>query len=148
MTKYAANAFLATKISFINEISQLAERLGADIKEVARGMGYDSRIGKQFLNSGCGYGGSCFPKDMAALVFIARQLDSPAYILEAVQRTNEQQKKVLFDKIDHYFAGDLSDRRICLWGLAFKPGTDDIRAAPSLNHHGALVGSRSGGSGL
>ena len=132
LTKYASNAFLATKISFINEMSQLAERLKADINEVKQGMGYDQRIGNQFLNPGCGYGGSCFPKDVSALEALAKQLDYQPHILAAVQKTNEQQKQVLFDKILHYFNDDLSGRRIALWGLAFKPGTDDIRCAPSL----------------
>ena len=132
LTKYAANAFLATKISFINEMSQLAERLGADIDQVQQGMGYDHRIGRHFLNPGCGYGGSCFPKDVAALEILAKQFDYQPYILEAVQKRNEQQKCVLFEKIRRYFNDDLAGRCIALWGLAFKPGTDDIRCAPSL----------------
>jgi len=132
LTKYASNAFLATKISFMNEMSQLAERLRVDINEVKLGMSYDRRIGDQFLNAGCGYGGSCFPKDIAALRKVAEQLDYRPYLLEATHITNEQQKRILFDKILDYFEGDLSERCIALWGLAFKPGTDDIRSAPSL----------------
>lgn len=132
LTKYASNAFLATKISFMNEMSQLAERLNADINAVKLGMGYDKRIGDQFLNPGCGYGGSCFPKDVAALEALANEYDYDAQILKAVDQTNERQKTVLFQKIEQYFDGDVSKRCIALWGLAFKPGTDDIRCAPSL----------------
>ncbi len=132
LTKYASNAFLATKISFMNEMSQLAERLGADINEIKKGMGYDKRIGKQFLNSGCGYGGSCFPKDVSALECLAKDLGYSARILQAVQETNEQQKAILFHKISRYFGGELAGKNIALWGLAFKAGTDDIRSAPSL----------------
>lgn len=132
LTKYASNAFLATKISFMNEMSLLAERLGADIDEVKRGMGYDSRIGDQFLNPGCGYGGSCFPKDVSALHFMAQQSGLPSRMLDAVQQVNQHQKSILFQKISHYFNGDLNGRRVAVWGLAFKPGTDDIREAPSL----------------
>ncbi len=132
LTKYASNAFLATKISFMNEMSQLAERLDVDINEVKLGMSYDRRIGDQFLNAGCGYGGSCFPKDIAALRKIAEQLGYRPHMLEATHVINEQQKRVLFRKIFDYFEGNLSERCIALWGLAFKPGTDDIRSAPSL----------------
>lgn len=132
LTKYACNAFLATKISFMNMMSQLAEHCGADIHEMQQGMGYDPRIGDQFLNPGCGYGGSCFPKDVSALEALAKALGYPMPILEAVQVTNERQKSVLFQKILQYFDGNLSGRRIALWGLAFKPGTDDVRCAPSL----------------
>lgn len=132
LTKYASNAFLATKISFMNEMSQLAERLDADINEVKKGMGYDKRIGPAFLNPGCGYGGSCFPKDVSALEFLAEDLGYSARILKAVQETNKQQKEVLFHKIASYFDQDLKGKTIALWGLAFKPGTDDLRDAPSL----------------
>jgi len=132
LTKYASNAFLATKISFMNEMSHLAERLGADINEVKKGMGLDKRIGKEFLNPGCGYGGSCFPKDVSALECLAKDLGYSAKILEAVQETNKLQKEVLFHKISAYFDHNLKDRTIALWGLAFKPGTDDLRDAPSL----------------
>lgn len=131
-TKYASNAFLATKISFMNEMSQIAERLGADINEIKSGMGYDTRISGQFLNPGCGYGGSCFPKDVSALAALSNQLDYHPHILTAVQTTNAQQKAVLFEKIRDFFDGDLTGRCVALWGLAFKPGTDDIRSASSL----------------
>lgn len=130
-TKYAANAFLATKISFINEMSHLAEKMGADIEQIKRGLGFDKRINIQFLNPGCGFGGSCFPKDVAALQSFARHLDCPAYITSAVLKTNEIQKKILFEKIYHFFNGDLKDKTVALWGLSFKPNTDDVREAPS-----------------
>ena len=132
LTKYASNAFLATKISFMNEMSQIAERLNADINEVKKGMGYDQRIGSRFLNSGCGYGGSCFPKDVSALEALANNLGYEAKILRAVQETNRKQKTVPFHKISAYFDHDLKGRTIAIWGLAFKPGTDDLRDAPSL----------------
>lgn len=131
-SKYASNAFLATKISFMNEMSQLAERFSVDIEQVKTGMGLDPRIGKQFLNPGCGYGGSCFPKDVDALIAASKERAYEPQILSAVQATNDKQKMVLFDKISRYFSGDLQGRCIALWGLAFKPGTDDIRCAPSL----------------
>ncbi len=131
LSKYAANAFLATKISFMNEMSQLAEHYGADIELVRQGMGLDPRIGKQYLNPGCGFGGSCFPKDVAALKYMADQVNFKSHILDAVMLTNENQKAVLFQKINHYFADQLRGKVIALWGLAFKPNTDDVRAAPS-----------------
>lgn len=131
LTKYASNAFLATKISFMNEISQLAEKLGADIEQVRQGMSYDQRIGRHFLYAGCGYGGSCFPKDVNALISMGRDLDHPLSILCAVDKVNMNQKKILFKKISDYFHGNLSDKTIALWGLAFKPNTDDMREASS-----------------
>ncbi|WP_111495924.1 MULTISPECIES: UDP-glucose dehydrogenase family protein [Marinobacter] len=131
LTKYAANAMLATKISFMNEIANLAERLGADIEAVRRGIGSDPRIGYHFIYPGCGYGGSCFPKDVTALSRTARDCDYEARLLNAVEAVNMAQKHVLFDKVSHYFGGDLSGKTIALWGLAFKPNTDDMREASS-----------------
>lgn len=130
-TKYVANALLATKISFINEMANLCERLGADINEVRRGIGYDRRIGFQFLHPGVGFGGSCFPKDLAALASIARQCGLPLRIIEAVLEVNERQKRVLLDKMRRHY-GSLTGRVIAVWGLSFKPRTDDIREAPAL----------------
>jgi UDPglucose 6-dehydrogenase len=132
MTKYVANALLATKISFINEMANLCERMAADIDDVRRGIGHDSRIGFAFLFPGAGYGGSCFPKDVQALVSMARALDVEPRILEAVHEVNLRQKTVLGQRIVEHFAGDLAGRTIAVWGLAFKPRTDDIRDAPSL----------------
>ncbi len=132
LTKYASNAFLATKISFINEMSHIAERLGADIEQVRRGMSMDPRIGEHFLFAGCGYGGSCFPKDIQALEKTARDVGYEATILSVVETVNERQKRVLFQKINHYFQNNLKGKVIALWGLAFKPNTDDLRAASSL----------------
>ena len=131
-TKYAANAMLATRISFMNELALLAERLGADIEQVRTGMGTDPRIGTHFLYAGTGYGGSCFPKDVKALVHTARAAGQELRILQAVQDVNQRQKHVLVDKIVARFGADLQGRRFALWGLAFKPGTDDMREAPSL----------------
>ncbi|WP_203141174.1 UDP-glucose dehydrogenase family protein [Marinobacter mangrovi] len=131
LTKYAANAMLATKISFMNEVSNLAERLGADIESVRRGIGSDPRIGYHFIYPGCGYGGSCFPKDVTALSRTARDCDYEARLLNAVEAVNMAQKHVLFDKVSHYFGGDLEGKTIALWGLAFKPNTDDMREASS-----------------
>jgi UDPglucose 6-dehydrogenase len=132
MTKYVANAMLATKISFINEMANLCERMDADINDVRRGIGHDVRIGFQFLFPGVGWGGSCFPKDIQALIAMARHHQHPAEILEAVYHINERQKHVLFDKIHRHFQGDLKGKTLALWGLAFKPRTDDVREAPSL----------------
>ncbi len=132
LTKYAANSMLATRISFMNEIANLAEALGADIEEVRRGIGSDSRIGYHFLYPGVGYGGSCFPKDVKALQKSAQQAGRPLRVLAAVDQVNEAQKRVLGDKIRARFGMNLSGRRFALWGLAFKPNTDDRRAAPSL----------------
>ncbi|KAA8985354.1 MULTISPECIES: UDP-glucose dehydrogenase family protein [Gammaproteobacteria] len=131
LTKYAANAMLATKISFMNEVANLAERLGADIEHVRRGMGSDPRIGYHFIYPGCGYGGSCFPKDVKALAWTAREYDYEARLLDAVEAVNSAQKHVLFDKVSHYYGGDLAGKTVALWGLSFKPKTDDMREAPS-----------------
>jgi UDPglucose 6-dehydrogenase len=140
MTKYAANAMLATKISFINEIANLSEALGADINDVRRGIGHDARIGFPFLFPGPGYGGSCFPKDVRALMHLARQQDQPLHLLEAVDRVNEAQKRVLFEKIRKHYGAELKDKTLAIWGLAFKPRTDDIREAPALTLIEALLG--------
>lgn len=131
LTKYAANAMLATKISFMNEISNLAERLGADIEAVRRGIGSDPRIGYHFIYPGCGYGGSCFPKDVQALARTAQQSGYETELLNAVESVNLRQKKTLFNKLSRAFDGDLAGKKIALWGLAFKPNTDDMREAPS-----------------
>jgi UDPglucose 6-dehydrogenase len=133
LTKYAANALLATKISFMNELANLAERLGADIERVRLGIGADPRIGYAFIYPGCGYGGSCFPKDVQALERTAREVNYPAEILAAVERVNHRQKQRLFEKIKQHFEGDVKGRTFALWGLAFKPNTDDMREAPSRN---------------
>jgi len=132
LTKYAANAMLATRISFMNELANLAERLGADIELVRQGIGSDPRIGTQFLYPGCGYGGSCFPKDVKALIRTGQDAGLQLQVLAAVEGVNERQKHVLVAKIVRRFGEDLSGRRFALWGLAFKPGTDDMREAPSL----------------
>lgn len=132
LTKYAANSFLATKISFMNEIAQLCERLGADVDMVRRGIGSDERIGKRFLFPGIGYGGSCFPKDVQALIISSEEVNYDFKILKAVESVNDLQKLDLVPKIKAYFNGDLSDKHFALWGLAFKPNTDDIREAPAL----------------
>ena len=131
LTKYAANAMLATKISFMNELSNLAEILGADIEKVRIGIGSDPRIGFQFIYPGCGYGGSCFPKDVQALEKTATDVGYQPALLHAVESVNKRQKELLFKKISEYFDGDLSGKTIALWGLAFKPNTDDMRAASS-----------------
>lgn len=132
MTKYAANCMLATRISFMNDIANLCERVGADINMVRKGIGSDPRIGRKFLYPGCGYGGSCFPKDIKALIHTAEEVGYPMQILHAVEAVNERQKRVLFDKLLRHFGNDLKGRRIALWGIAFKPETDDIREAPSM----------------
>ncbi|MDD9856834.1 MAG: UDP-glucose/GDP-mannose dehydrogenase family protein [Gammaproteobacteria bacterium] len=131
LTKYAANAMLAARISCMNEMSNLAERLGADIESVRLGIGADPRIGYSFIYPGCGYGGSCLPKDLQALIRTAAEAGYPARILEAVEAVNAGQKRAVVEKIVDHFGADLSGRRFALWGLAFKPGTDDMRAAPS-----------------
>jgi UDPglucose 6-dehydrogenase len=133
LTKYAANAMLATKISFMNEIANLAERLKADIEDVRKGIGSDPRIGYDFIYPGCGYGGSCFPKDVKALVHTGQQVGYDAQILQAVDKINDIQKTMLFSKLAAYFGGEsqLSGKTIAVWGLAFKPNTDDMREAPS-----------------
>lgn len=131
LTKYAANAFLATKISFINEISRLAERLNADIEQIRIGIGSDPRIGYHFINPGAGYGGSCFPKDVLALEATAKSVDYTPLLINAVHKVNDAQKRVLFEKITRHFNNKLSGKTIALWGLSFKPNTDDMREAPS-----------------
>lgn len=139
LTKYAANSFLATKITFMNEIAQLCELLGADVDMVRRGIGSDDRIGKRFLFPGIGYGGSCFPKDVQALVKSSNEVNYEFKILDAVMEVNEKQKLHLVPKIKDYFKNDLKGKKIALWGLAFKPNTDDIREAPALYIIDALV---------
>ena len=131
LTKYAANCMLATKISFINQIAELAEHLGADIEAVRLGIGADSRIGYHFIYPGCGYGGSCFPKDMRALIHSAKQANCSSDLLEAVEAINQRQKSKLFERINAFFKGNLRGKTFALWGLAFKPNTDDMRDAPS-----------------
>lgn len=131
LTKYAANAMLATKISFMNQMSQIAERVGADIEQVRLGIGSDQRIGYNFLYPGCGYGGSCFPKDVLALQNTARQENYEPTLLSAVHHINEKQKHVLLNKIFSHFGTQLKGKKFALWGLAFKPNTDDVREAPS-----------------
>jgi UDPglucose 6-dehydrogenase len=132
LTKYAANSFLATKITFMNEIANFCELVGADVDKVRIGIGSDDRIGKRFLFPGIGYGGSCFPKDVQALVKSGKEHDFSFEILEAVMKVNEDQKTILFPKIKNYFRGNLEGKKIAMWGLAFKPDTDDIREAPAL----------------
>ena len=139
LTKYAANSFLAMKISFMNEIAQLCERMGADVDMVRLGIGSDARIGKRFLFPGIGYGGSCFPKDVQALVQSSAEVNYDFKILNAVINVNEKQKLHLIPKITGFFNGDLKGRHFALWGLAFKPNTDDIREAPALDMIDALV---------
>ena len=131
LTKYAANAMLATKISFMNEVANLAERLGADVEQVRRGIGSDPRIGYHFIYPGCGYGGSCFPKDVQALARTASEVNYEAELLGAVEAVNQRQKQTLFTKLANAFDGDLKGRTIAIWGLSFKPSTDDMRDAPS-----------------
>lgn len=132
MTKYAANSMLATRISFMNDIANLCELVGADVNMVRDGIGSDSRIGRKFLYPGCGYGGSCFPKDVKALIKTAEQNGYPMRVLKAVEEVNETQKSLLFEKLEKIFNGDLEGKTIALWGLAFKPGTDDMREASAL----------------
>ena len=131
LTKYAANAMLATKISFMNEIANLAERMGADIEKVRVGIGSDPRIGYSFIYPGAGYGGSCFPKDVKALVHSAGEHNFDAQLLRAVEAVNKNQKQVVYRKIHDYFGGKLKGKTVALWGLAFKPNTDDMREAPA-----------------
>lgn len=131
LTKYAANCMLATKISFMNEIANLAERLGADVEKVRQGIGSDPRIGYHFIYPGCGYGGSCFPKDVQALVRTAEKVGYVPELLRSVESVNHRQKNKLFDGLSAYFDGDLGGKKIALWGLSFKPNTDDMRDAPS-----------------
>lgn len=139
MTKYAANAFLATKITFMNEIANLCEKVGANVDDIRRGIGTDSRIGKRFLFAGIGYGGSCFPKDVQALAKTSGDNDYPFHILDAVMRVNELQKTKLMPLIENHFNNELAGKTIGIWGLAFKPYTDDIREAPALYNIEALL---------
>ena len=132
MTKYAANAMLATRISFMNDIANLCEIVGADVNMIRKGIGTDDRIGHRFLYAGCGYGGSCFPKDVKALIKTANKSGYPMRILQAVEDVNDEQKSILFQKLEKQFGGQLQGKRIAIWGLAFKPETDDMREAPSL----------------
>ncbi len=140
MTKYVANAMLATKISFINEMANLCERMGADVNDVRRGIGHDIRIGFQFLFPGAGYGGSCFPKDVRALISMAQAIDVPLHMMEAVDRVNEAQKRVLVTKVRRHYGSALREKTLAVWGLAFKPRTDDVREAPALALLDALLG--------
>ncbi len=133
MTKYAANTMLATKISFINEIANICEHVGADINQVRTGIGSDKRIGYQFIYPGCGYGGSCFPKDVKALINISKNNGYNPKLISSVEEVNNQQKKVLFIKLIKELGEDLTNKKIAIWGLSFKPGTDDMREAPSIN---------------
>src|SRR3954469_5522463 len=145
LTKYVANALLSTKISFINEMANLCERMGGDINDVRRGIGHDSRIGFAFLFPGAGYGGSCFPKDVRAIASLARQSGLAPRLLDAVEQVNQAQKSLIGDKIEQHFGGKLNGRTIAVWGLAFKPRTDDTRDAPALTlvdrmlEHGAKL---------
>lgn len=145
MIKYAANAMLATRISFMNDIANLCELVGADVNKVRAGIGSDVRIGSKFLYPGCGYGGSCFPKDVKALINTAKKNGYRMRVLEAVEDVNDSQKRIMYDKLAKYFDGDLKGKTIALWGLSFKPKTDDMREAPSLTlidkllEQGALV---------
>ena len=133
MTKYASNAMLATRISFMNDIANLCELLGADVSMVRRGVGTDSRIGGSFLYPGAGYGGSCFPKDIKALIRTAENVGYEMKVLKAVEKVNDNQKEILFRKLKHYFNNEISDLTVAVWGLSFKPGTNDMRDAPSIN---------------
>ena len=139
MTKYAANAMLATKISFINEMANICEYVGADINQVRIGIGSDKRIGYQFIYPGCGYGGSCFPKDVKALINIADKSGYEAQLISSVEKVNADQKNVLFKKIVQKFGQNLSGKTFAVWGLSFKPGTDDMREAPSINLINSII---------
>lgn len=142
MAKYAANAFLAMKISFINELANLSEKVGADIQEVRKALVSDSRIGNKFLYAGCGYGGSCFPKDVQGLIHVGQQFGMPLEMFRAVHETNEKQKTIIFEKIKKHFRGQLTDKTVAIWGLSFKPMTDDMREAPSVSLVNALLSSQ------
>lgn len=139
MVKYAANTMLASRVSLMNELANLSEKLGADIENVRRGIGYDHRIGTHFIFAGTGYGGSCFPKDVQALINLGEQKDAEMKMAKAIHRVNEQQKEILAKKISNYFDGKLSNKKVAVWGLSFKPGTDDMRNAPSINLINNLV---------
>ena len=139
MTKYAANAMLATKISFINEISNICEKVGADVNQVRNGIGSDSRIGYKFIYPGCGYGGSCFPKDVKALINISKENNYLPKLISAVEDVNFNQKKILFKKVVSHFGENLKDKKIAIWGLSFKPETDDMREAPSIPLINSLI---------
>ena len=139
MTKYAANAMLATKISFINEISNICEKVGADVNQVRNGIGSDSRIGYKFIYPGCGYGGSCFPKDVKALINISKENNYLPKLISAVEDVNFNQKKILFKKVISHFGENLKDKKIAIWGLSFKPETDDMREAPSIPLINSLI---------
>ena len=132
MTKYASNAMLATRISFMNDIANLCELMGADVNMVRKGIGSDSRIGNKFLYPGTGYGGSCFPKDVKALIHTAEKNGYDMKVLKAVEQVNDKQKNILFEKFNRYFSGDIEGKKVAIWGLSFKPETDDMREAPSL----------------
>src|SRR5690554_3607256 len=132
MTKYASNAMLATRISFMNDIANLCELVGADVNMVRRGVGSDTRIGNKFLYPGTGYGGSCFPRDVKALIHTAEKNGYDMKVLKAVEQVNEKQKNVLFEKFNKHFSGDIKGKKVAIWGLSFKPDTDDMREAPSL----------------
>lgn len=139
MTKYAANAMLAAKISFMNEVANLCDAVGVDVDNVRQGIGSDSRIGYSFIYPGCGYGGSCFPKDVSALIETSRESGIEPDLLAAIDVRNNKQKQVLFSKVDKYFGGELKGKKVAVWGLAFKPGTDDMRCAPSIDLINALL---------
>ncbi|NLX82104.1 MAG: UDP-glucose/GDP-mannose dehydrogenase family protein [Proteiniphilum sp.] len=139
MTKYASNAMLATRISFMNDIANLCELTGADVNMVRHGIGSDSRIGKNFLYPGCGYGGSCFPKDVRAIIKVAEKIGYEMKLLKAVDEVNNNQKQILFQKLSDFFDGNISGKTVAVWGLSFKPGTDDVRDAPSLELINSLL---------
>ena len=139
MAKYAANAFLAMKISFINELATLSEKVGADIQEVRKALVSDSRIGNKFLYAGCGYGGSCFPKDVQGLIHVGNQFGMPLQMFRAVHEVNEKQKLVIFEKIKKHFKSDLKGKTVAIWGMSFKPMTDDMREAPAVSLINALL---------
>lgn len=141
LTKYASNAYLATRISYMNEMARLCEKLGADVDLVRRGMGADSRIGHRFLFPGIGYGGSCFPKDVSALIRQAEDVDLSLQLVQATDRVNQEQKGLLFEKAEAHYGGDLAGKTFAVWGLAFKPQTDDVREAPALVLVRALLGA-------
>ncbi len=141
MTKYASNAMLATRISFMNDIANLCERVGADVNMVRRGIGSDTRIGKNFLYPGCGYGGSCFPKDVKAIIRVAENVGYEMSVLKAVEQVNENQKKILFLKFSEFFNGAVEGKTAAVWGLSFKPETDDVRDAPALQLINSLLES-------